>query len=183
GQLLEAYKKAFESVAPGSSKSGGAGTMTSGEMVARDHKDAALKRANEWGLTDGKTGKQARIEEIQKWQEVTEIEGSERGKFLHELLETYNKAFASVAPKGTATAAAGTVSAGETVALGKKAAALKRARELGTDDGKTGVKLHFEGIQNWPEVTEIEGTDRGTLLHELLETYSKAYEAVPAKVG
>jgi hypothetical protein len=143
--------------------------------VARDHRNAARRRP--WGLEDGKTGR-ARIEEIQKWTEVTEIEGTERGKFLHELIEIYNKAFATVAPAGAVTGATGNISAGEKVTRDKQAAALKRARELGTDDGKIGVKLHFEKIQKWPEVTEIEGAARGTFLAQLLAAYNKAFDAV-----
>jgi hypothetical protein len=183
GEILAAYKKAFESSAPASPKPRPGGDMTSGELVARDHRNAAIKRAGAWGLEDGKTGKQARIEEIQKWTEVTELEGTERGKFLHELIEIYNKAFATVAPAGAVTDTGGKLSAGEKVARDKKAAAMKRAWQLGTDDGKTGVKLQFEKIQKWPEVTELEGPARGTFLAQLLAAYTKAFDAVPPKAG
>jgi hypothetical protein len=183
GELLGAYQKAFDSVAPPGARIEGAGTMTAGQKVERDKKEAALKRAKQYGLEDGKTGKQARIEEIQKWKEVTDLEGTARAAVLHELIETYNKAFASVAPANAKGQAKGTVPAREKIAADRKEAALKRAWSLGKEDGTTGVKLNVEKIQNLPEIADFEGAERGALVHKLLEAYNKAYDSVPKKAG
>jgi hypothetical protein len=171
-ELVGAYKKAFDAVT---------GNITGGEKVAIDKKEAALKKARELGLKDGKTGKQSQIEEIQKWPEVTQVEATSRGAFLADLIEAYKKAFDSVAPANSAPRAPNTVSGGELVARDKMAALLKRAAELGTKDGKTGKQSHLEELHKWPEVTELEKA-AGLALHgQLVVAYTKAFNiAAPA---
>jgi hypothetical protein len=182
-KLLEVYKTAFDAIAPKDASGGTAGNMAAGEMATRDGKAAAMKRAKDYGVEDGKSGKRSRGEDIQNWKEVTELDGPDRAGLLHELIETYNKAFASVAPASPAASTDGKTSAREMVARDRKAAALKRAGEMGTSDGKLGQKLSIEKIQAWPEVTELGGADLATFLHQLLEVYNKAFEAVPKKAG
>jgi hypothetical protein len=155
--------------------------LTAGEMVARDKKAAAVKRAQAFGLMDGKTGKKEHIEGLQRWTEVTELEGPARALFLAELINAYNKAFESVVGKLVTLSGTGDLSAREMVARDKKTAALKKARELGLKDGKTGKKTHFDEIQKWPEVTELPDGANVALLGELVVEYTKAFESVAPK--
>jgi hypothetical protein len=75
-------------------------------------------------------GSNRRLEEIATWPEVqtaglsdaAEVDG--RVRFHAQLVETYNKAFASVAPPSTTSLAASTVSAGEAVQRDEKARCL-----------------------------------------------------------
>jgi hypothetical protein len=143
-------------------------------MVSRDRQAAALKRAGELGTSDGKLGMKMHVEKIQSWAEVTALESADRGTLLHQLLAAYNKAFEAVSKKSGPTAA-------EMVDADKKTAALKRARDVGTRDGQAGSRINFEDIQEWEVVTELEGAARAAFLHELLEAYNKAFEAVPVR--
>jgi hypothetical protein len=149
----------------------------------------ALQRARELGMKDGKSGKPVHIDEIRAWPEVqsaglSEVEAGARMTLLNKLLEVYNAGLTAAAPAGVVPRApSGTITAGEAVERDKKAAALKRAHQLGTKDGQAGKPLHLAEIQTWPEVqtaglTGAEAAARMTFLRELQEAYNAAFAAV-----
>jgi hypothetical protein len=150
--LIEAYNKAFDSVAPANSAPRAPNTVSGGELVARDKLAALLKRAAELGTTDDKTGKQSHLEELHKWPEVTELEKA-AGLALHgQLVVAYTKAFNSAAPA--------------TPAL------LQRARELGQKDAKSGTPLNMSEISKWPEAQT-----NPAVLQQLIEAYNKEFKS------
>jgi hypothetical protein len=112
---------ATQAAAPANPAPGPAGALTAGEAVQRDKNAAALQRARDLGLKDGKDRNKAHVDDLKTWPEVdtsglSANEASSRMTLLVELAQAYNAGWAA----GTASGGATTSSTGPVAQAGPK---------------------------------------------------------------
>jgi hypothetical protein len=124
-----------------------------------ERKANVFKRARDLGWADAKAmGRFLHNDELKGWPEVKERLTDE-----NELFEHYKKGFF----EGNK----------------KRQAVLDRATQLGYQDGKIGVKKHYDQIYTWPEVAEVmkEGAVPMFLYQELAASYNDAFDIKTGK--